>query len=91
MNIITNSNEWYMTYEYYIKQPMQLVELNLNMIIAKNPHLINSLYWSIDHPPNRKNSNLPFNIQGMHLLNISDEYIDFINCTNNKNENIVYV
>ena len=32
MNITTVSNKRYMTYEYSIEQPMQLVELNLNMI-----------------------------------------------------------
>ena len=32
-----------MTYEYYMNQPMQSVELGINMIIAKNPKLIISL------------------------------------------------
>ena len=30
-----------MTYVYYINQPMQAVELRINMVIAKNPQLIN--------------------------------------------------
>ena len=50
-----------MTYEHYIKQPMQAVELKLNMIVAKNPHLINSLYRYIKHPLIRKISHIPFN------------------------------
>ena len=33
-----------MPYEYYINQPMQAVERKLNMIIAKNPHLITSVF-----------------------------------------------
>ena len=40
MNISTTNDKTYMTYEYYIQHPMPAVELKLNMIIAKNPHLI---------------------------------------------------
>ena len=40
---------------------MQMVELNLNMIIAENPHLINSLDRSIKYPLIRNYSNIPFN------------------------------
>ena len=47
-----------MTYNYYTKEPIQAVEMNLNMIIAKNPNLINSL--SRFH--NRKYSHIPFSI-----------------------------
>ena len=50
MSITTISNERYMTYECYIKQSMQMVELNLNMIVYKNLHLINALYRSVNHP-----------------------------------------
>ena len=32
-----------MTYDNYIKYPMQAVELKLNMTLAKKPHLITSL------------------------------------------------
>ena len=32
-----------MTYDNYIKHPMQAIESKLNMIIAKDPHVINSL------------------------------------------------
>ena len=46
--------------EYYIKQPMQILELNLKMIINNNPHLINVLDRSINHPLIRKYSNIPF-------------------------------
>ena len=49
MNITTVSNKRYMNYEIYIKQLMQMVELNLNMIISKNPHVITSLDRSINH------------------------------------------
>ena len=52
----TISNKRYMTYECYIKQPMQMVELNLNMIIFKSPHLIKALEGSISHHLIRKYS-----------------------------------
>ena len=61
MNFQTFSNKKYMTFECYIEQPMQMVEMNLNMIIAENPNLRNALDRSINHPLIRKNSNLPFN------------------------------
>ena len=32
-----------MTYEFYILQPMQAIELKVNMIFAINPHLLKSL------------------------------------------------
>ena len=37
-----------MTYEHYIKQSKH--EFKLNMIVAKNPHLINILDSFIIHP-----------------------------------------
>ena len=43
MNVATFSNERYMTYERYIKQPRQVVELNLSLIIYENPHRIKPL------------------------------------------------
>ena len=49
------------TYEYFIKQPMQMVELNLKMIIINNPHPMNALDISINHPLPRKYSNALFN------------------------------
>ena len=39
-----------MTYEYFIQYPMPMVEKHLNMVIAKNPHLIKSLNRSHIHP-----------------------------------------
>ena len=49
MIIKTISDIGNMTYEYYIKQPKHMVEFNLNMIIAKNPHLINALDRRVKH------------------------------------------
>ena len=43
MNITTVNDKMYITYDNYIQHPMQAVELKLNIIIAKNPLLINSL------------------------------------------------
>ena len=61
MIIKTTSDIRNMTYEYYIKQPKHMVEFKLKMIIAKNPHLINTLDRRINHPLIRKNSHIPFN------------------------------
>ena len=62
MNISTDNDTMYMTYEKHIKRPVEAIELKLNMIIAKNPHLINSLNRSHNHPSIRKYSHIPFNI-----------------------------
>ena len=43
MNINTISYKCNMSYRHYINQPMPAVERRINMIIAKNPQLINSL------------------------------------------------
>jgi len=61
MNIITINNKMNMTYEQYITLPMQAVEIKLNMIIAKNPNLINSLNRFRNRPLIRKYSHIPFN------------------------------
>ena len=39
-----------MNYKYHLKQPMQMIERRLNLNLAKNPQLINSLNRSNDHP-----------------------------------------
>ena len=49
-----------MTYEFYINQPMQALELKVNMIIAKNSQLVNSLDRNKNHPLIRKHSHIPF-------------------------------
>ena len=58
MNITTVNDKMYMTYDYYIKHPMPAVELKLDMIISKNPHLIKSLNRSPIHPLIRKYSHI---------------------------------
>ena len=55
------SDKCNVTYEYYMIQPMQSVELRINMIIAKNPKMINSLDRSKNHPLIRKDSHFPIN------------------------------
>ena len=50
-----------MAYEYYINNPMPMVERWINFIIAKNPQLINSLNRNKNHPLIRKYSYIPFN------------------------------
>ena len=50
-----------MTYENYIIEPMQAIEIKLNIIIAKNPKLINSLDRNKSHPLIKKYSHIPFN------------------------------
>ena len=76
-----------MNYDCIIKQPMQMVELNLNMIISENPRLRNALDRSIDHPSIRNYINIPFIIHKF-VLNITDEYSSFTNSTNNDNEDV---
>ena len=50
-----------MTNKYYVNNPMHLVERRSNMVIARNPHLINSLDRRVSHLLIRKNSHIPFN------------------------------
>ena len=50
MIIYTISSMCNTTYEQYIIQPMQAIELKLNNFIAKNPQLINSLDRNKPHP-----------------------------------------
>ena len=48
--IKTISHRCNMTYKHYLKQPMSMCERKLNMIIAKNPTLLNSLKRYHNHP-----------------------------------------
>ena len=50
-----------MKYEHYMNQPKSMCERKINMIIAKNPQLINSLDRNKNHPLIRKYSHIPFN------------------------------
>ena len=83
-----------MTYEHYIKQPMQMVVLRLGLIIAQNPHLMNSLDRNVSQPLSREYSHKPFNNKEMYVFNLLNEYdnIIFTNCTNNESEdnNIIF-
>ena len=49
-----------MTYKYYKNTPMGMIERRINIIIAKNPTLINSLDRNENHPLIRKDSHIPF-------------------------------
>ena len=60
MEIKTISNISYNNYKYYLKQPMLIIERRLSMIIAKSPHLINSLNRPGEHPLIRKYTDSPF-------------------------------
>ena len=61
MILKTINDRWNMTYKYYINLPMSMVERRVNINIAKNPELINSLGRSKNHPLIRKYSPVPFN------------------------------
>ena len=50
MNIETFSNKRNMSYEYFIRTSMIMVERRLKMKIAKNPHLIIALNRHFKHP-----------------------------------------
>ena len=49
-----------MTFDFYIKQPMLMIELNLNKMIDIDPHLISALDRSVNHPLIGKYSIIPF-------------------------------
>ena len=61
MIINTISDRCIMTYENYINQTMSMCERKINMNIAKNLHLINSLDRNKNHPPIRKYLHIPPN------------------------------
>ena len=48
-NTTTFHNQKHMTYEYDVKQPTQMIILNLKMKIDGNPHLINALDRRVNH------------------------------------------
>ena len=73
MNTETINDKRNMNYKYYIKQPMEMIESKLNIIIPKNPPLINSLDRSIKYPLIRKFSKILFNNQKMFVLKITDD------------------
>ena len=58
MNISTINGKRYMTSDYYIQYPMPAIELKFNIILAKNPHFINSLNISHIHRLIRKYSHI---------------------------------
>ena len=60
MNVTTIDDKKIMTCEHFIKQPMQAVELKLNMNFAKNPNLIHSFDRDIIHPLIRNYSHKAF-------------------------------
>ena len=49
-NIKTVNDKLYITNDYYFSQPMQAVEMKLNMIITQNPILDSSLNRLHNHP-----------------------------------------
>ena len=59
MTIITVSDRCHMKYEYYMHPPMFLLETKINIIIAKNPQLLDQ---NINHVLIRKYSHISFNI-----------------------------
>ena len=49
-----------MSYVFYFKQPLEMLELKLNMLLDETPQLINSLDGSVNHPFIREYSIKPF-------------------------------
>ena len=47
-----------MSYKYYINQQMSMLERRINMIIAKNPQLINAVDRTKNHPLIRNDSHI---------------------------------
>ena len=58
VNFSTVNDKLYMTYEIFFKHPVQAIEFKINMIGAKSPHLINSLFRYHIHPLVRKYSHM---------------------------------
>ena len=61
MEINTISCRCNMTYKYYMTSPMSMLERRINMVIAKNPQLSNSLNRNKNSRIIRKYSHTPFN------------------------------
>ena len=59
INII--SDRYKMTYKCYLNQSMSMCERKMNMNIARNPELINSLDRNKNHPLMRNNLHDPLN------------------------------
>ena len=57
MNIITISNEIGMSYDFFIKLNIYLIEWKLNAMINKNKTFINRFNETWRHPLNRKLGN----------------------------------
>ena len=58
INII--SDRCNLTYENFINQTTSMCKREINMNIARSPHLINSLDRNKNHPLIRKYSHIPF-------------------------------
>ena len=61
LNIITKVRKLFMTYDFYITRPMPMFERKINMIISRNPHLINAMDRNHNHPLIRRYADIPFN------------------------------
>ena len=60
MKINISSDRCNMTYEHFMNQPMHMCERKINMNIAENPQLMNSLDQDKSHPLVRKHSHISF-------------------------------
>ena len=56
----TISNKIYTALEFYSKEPLQMVDLKMNMIIDDKPHFKNANERSVKHASIRKYSYAPF-------------------------------
>ena len=74
MNVVTVSIKIYMTHEFCIKQPMQLVELMLNRLFDFNRHLITALDRSVNQPLIRKHSYIVFNQKQFFILKRPNQF-----------------
>ena len=61
LQILVKEDIWFLIIIF--KQHTQMVEINLQMIISENLHLINAVDRNIKKPLNRKYGKIPFNIQ----------------------------
>ena len=59
MTVEVNSDRCNMTHKHYMNQPMSALELRINLLIAKNPQLINIFNRNKNQPLIRKYSHIP--------------------------------
>ena len=83
MHIITNANKKDLSYDFYIKHNMNVVERKLNAMINKNKNLINFLNRNRRHPLNRKFENYRVWLLGTYCKTFFCMFTCYRHCSRN--------